>query len=76
LTELFYGQAVIQFPKPIEIMKKLITMEIDEESGHITLDYFASSGTTAHAVINLNRQDGGRRKYMLVEMADYFETVL
>ncbi len=42
----------------------------------IILDYFAGSGTTAHAVINLNREDDGRRKYILVEMADYFDTVL
>lgn len=40
------------------------------------LDFFAGSGTTAHAVINLNREDGGRRKFILVEMADYFDTVL
>lgn len=40
------------------------------------LDYFAGSGTTGHAVINLNREDGGRRKFILVEMADYFDTVL
>ena len=42
----------------------------------IILDYFAGSGTTGHAVINLNREDGGRRKFILVEMADYFDTVL
>ncbi len=42
----------------------------------IVLDSFAGSGTTGHAVINLNRQDGGKRKYILVEMASYFETVL
>ncbi len=42
----------------------------------IVLDHFAGSGTTGHAVINLNRKDGGRRKFILVEMADYFDTVL
>ena len=42
----------------------------------LVVDFFAGSGTTAHAVINLNREDGGRRKYILVEMGDYFETVL
>jgi adenine-specific DNA-methyltransferase len=42
----------------------------------LILDFFAGSGTTAHAVINLNREDGGRRKYILVEMADYFHTVI
>lgn len=42
----------------------------------VTLDYFAGSGTTGHAVINLNRGDGGRRKFILVEMGEYFDTVL
>ena len=40
------------------------------------LDFFAGSGTTGHAVINLNREDGGDRKYILVEMGEYFDTVL
>ena len=39
-------------------------------------DFFAGSGTTGHAVINLNREDGGERKYILVELGDYFDTVL
>ena len=42
----------------------------------LALDYFAGSGTTGHAVINLNREDGGRRKFILVEMGEYFDTVL
>ncbi|MGI9255809.1 MAG: site-specific DNA-methyltransferase, partial [Salinispira sp.] len=40
------------------------------------LDYFAGSGTTGHAVVNLNREDGGKRKYIMVEMGNYFDTVL
>lgn len=40
------------------------------------MDYFAGSGTTDHAVINLNRQDQGQRKYILVEQGEYFDTVL
>ena len=40
------------------------------------MDFFAGSGATGHAVINLNREDGGRRKFILVEMAQYFDTVL
>ena len=40
------------------------------------LDFFAGSGTTGHAVINLNREDGGQRKFILVEVGDYFDTVL
>jgi len=46
------------------------------ERSDLILDFFAGSGTTGHAVINLNREDGGRRKFILVEMADYFDTVL
>ncbi|MEW6448795.1 MAG: site-specific DNA-methyltransferase [Bacillota bacterium] len=42
----------------------------------VILDFFAGSGTTGHAVINLNREDGGRRKFILVEMGEYFDTVL
>jgi adenine-specific DNA-methyltransferase len=42
----------------------------------LVLDHFAGSGTTGHAVINLNREDGGRRRFILVEMGDYFDTVL
>ena len=42
----------------------------------ILLDYFAGSGTTGHATINLNREDGGQRKYILVEMGEHFEDVL
>ena len=40
------------------------------------MDYFGGSGTTGHAVINLNREDCGKRKYILVEMGNYFDTVL
>ena len=40
------------------------------------LDFFAGSGTTGHAVINLNREDGGDRKYILIEMGEHFDTVL
>lgn len=42
----------------------------------MVLDFFGGSGTTAHAVMNLNRADGGRRKYILVEMGEHFNTVI
>ena len=45
-------------------------------TGATTLDFFAGSGTTGHAIINLNHEDDGRRKYILVEMGEYFDTVL
>ncbi len=46
------------------------------ESDSLVLDYFAGSGTTGHAVINLNRADGGRRRFIMVELGDHFDTVL
>lgn len=51
-------------------------MHIISNSSDLVLDYFAGSGTTGHAVINLNRLDNGKRKYILVEQGEYFDTVL
>ncbi|MBN2703183.1 MAG: site-specific DNA-methyltransferase [Pontiellaceae bacterium] len=62
------------FPKPTGLLKKVL--QIGSNSEGLILDYFSGSGTTGHAVINLNREDGGKRKYILVEMGDYFDTVL
>ncbi|MEA3486702.1 MAG: site-specific DNA-methyltransferase, partial [Thermodesulfobacteriota bacterium] len=62
------------FAKPVALIKYLIKI-INFRDSYI-LDYFAGSGTTGHAVININREDGGKRKYILVEMGDYFDTVL
>ena len=83
-----YGTKVIQsilgekqakyfsYPKSIHTVTEIISAQIGEDIKPIILDYFAGSGTTAHAVINLNREDDGKRKYILVEQAEYFNTVL
>lgn len=60
--------------KSVKFLQEIISLA--KETNSFILDYFAGSGTTAHAVINLNREDGGKRKYILVEVADYFDTVL
>lgn len=60
--------------KPIALLKKVFTVADTEDA--LILDYFAGSGASGHAVINLNREDGGQRKFILVEMGDYFDTVL
>ncbi len=67
----------LEFPycHPTSLYEELINASSMNGNG-LTLDYFAGSGTTAHAVINLNREDGGNRKYLLIEMGDYFHTVL
>lgn len=63
------------FPKSVfTVSDSLIAAGMDETD--TTLDYFAGSGTTAHAVINLNREDGGSRRFVLVEQGEYFDTVL
>lgn len=64
------------YPKSIfTVMDSLIAGTNNSIDG-IILDFFAGSGTTGHAVINLNREDGGQRKFILVEMGEYFDTVL
>jgi len=56
-------------PKPTDLIERVLQIASDKNS--IILDSFAGSGTTAHAVLNLNKQDGGNRKFILVEMEDY-----
>jgi len=66
----------VEFPycHPVSLYEKLLGAGVSSHG--VVLDYFAGSGTTAHAVINHNREDNGSRKYILVEMGDYFNTVL
>ena len=61
------------FPKPPELITYFLQMITKEDD--IILDSFAGSGTTAHAVLNLNAADGGNRKFILVEMMDYAESI-
>lgn len=61
------------YPKPVSLIKHLLSISTDKES--IILDSFAGSGTTAHAVLNLNKKDGGNRKFILVEMEDYADNI-
>jgi adenine-specific DNA-methyltransferase len=75
LGDIMGSTKLFSFPKSVYAVEESI--RVCKTSSHdLVLDFFAGSGTTGHAVINLNRQDGDRRKYLLVEMADYFETVM
>ena len=77
LLESIMGNAgVFSYPKSIHTVTRAIESKAHSPSDAIILDYFAGSGTTAHAVINLNREDGGNRKFILVEMGEYFDSVL
>ncbi len=69
LQEIFNGEKVFNNPKPVELIRHIIKQSSGENA--IILDSFAGSGTTAHAVLDLNKEDGGNRKFILVEMEDY-----
>jgi len=64
---------VFKTPKPTKFINKILKVSLGQ--GDIILDSFAGSGTTAHAVLNLNKLDGGTRKFILVEMEDYADTI-
>ena len=61
------------FPKPTALIQYLLGFYCEEDS--IVLDSFAGSGTTAHAVLNMNKADGGNRQFIIVEMMDYAEDI-
>jgi adenine-specific DNA-methyltransferase len=72
LAQIFAGK-VFNNPKPSSLIYRVLEHITGKDS--IILDSFAGSGTTAHAVLNLNKQDGGNRNFILVEMEDYAETI-
>lgn len=74
LKEIFQGKDVFDFPKPKYLIQKLITI-LDYEDRDIILDSFSGSGSTAHAVLALNKEDGGNRKFILVECEDYADSI-
>lgn len=76
LKNLFGKGSLFSYPKSIHTVRVCIDACTHNSPNAIILDYFAGSGTTGHAVINLNREDGGRRKFLLVEMGKHFDTVL
>ncbi len=72
-NELRNLKVVFDTPKPSTLIERILQLSTDKNS--IVLDSFAGSGTTAHAVINLNAADGGTRKFILIELNDYAETI-
>ena len=68
-----YEDVPFSTPKPVRLIKHILRLITDKSS--IILDSFAGSGTTAHAVLDLNKEDGGNRKFILVEMEDYADKI-
>jgi len=62
-----------EFPKPSELIAEILSFATDKDS--IVLDSFAGSGTTAHAVLALNKADGGNRRFVLIECEDYVDSI-
>ena len=75
LLKKLFGKSPFKYPKSLFAVMDSVYVSGASEPKTTTLDYFAGSGTTAHAVINLNRDDGGQRKFVLVEQGEYFDTV-
>ncbi|CAA9892108.1 Type III restriction-modification system methylation subunit [Candidatus Methylobacter favarea] len=68
--------APASYPKSLYTVRDCVHAALNGSTKSAVLDYFAGSGTTGHAVIKLNREDNGQRKYVLVEQGEYFDTVL
>jgi adenine-specific DNA-methyltransferase len=75
IREIFGDISVFDTPKSVELIKKILHLAIEPKEGDIILDSFAGSGTTGQAVLELNQEDGGNRKFILVEMEDYAESL-
>ena len=65
-----FASRPFDFPKPSGLIKRLLLTSVRSQKDSIILDFFAGSGTTAHAVMQLNREDGGNRKYICVQLPE------
>ena len=68
IVELFDGKAVFETPKPVELIRHILSMTLGENV--TVLDFFGGSSTTAHAVMQKNAEDGGNRKFILVQLPE------
>ena len=68
-----FGNKPFDTPKPLALVQWIISLYDSEDT--IVLDSFSGSGTTAHAVLNVNKTDGGNRKFIMIEMMDYAEEI-
>ncbi len=75
LKDIFNGEKVFSYPKSLFSVKDTIDIITERGGNDIVLDFFSGSGTTAHAVIELNQEDNGRRQFILCEQMDYIEKV-
>ncbi len=73
IKKIFEGAIPFDTPKPVRLIERILQIATSEDS--IVLDSFAGSATTAHATLQLNKKDGGNRKFVLIELMDYAESL-
>lgn len=73
LRHLFDREVPFDTPKPTQLIKRILQIATAPSGGDLILDFFAGSGTTAHAVLDLNREDGGDRRFILVQLPERIE---
>lgn len=69
-TSILFGSKIFYFPKPVNLIKHFIQMSTTLDKDAFILDFFAGSATTAHAVLDLNKEDGGNRKFIMVQLPE------
>ena len=70
ITDIFDGKKIFDYPKPVSLLHYLANFFIERDKGSIILDFFSGSATTAHAVMQLNAEDGGNRKFIMVQLPE------
>lgn len=73
ISDIFDGQKIFDYPKPVSLLRYLINFFIESDKESIILDFFSGSATTAHAVMQLNAEDGGNRKFIMVQLPEETE---
>lgn len=70
-----FGSKIFDTPKPTMLVEMMLKLSTKAEKGHIILDFFAGSASTAHAVFDLNKKDGGNRKFIMVQLPEKSDTL-
>ena len=73
LLSIFNGKTTFDTPKPTRLIERILQIATDSDS--VVLDSFAGSGTTAHALLKFNKENGGNRQFIVIEMMDYADSI-
>ena len=73
ITDIFDGKKIFDYPKPVSLLHYLTNFFIEGDKGPTILDFFSGSATTAHSVMQLNAEDGGNRKFIMVQLPEKTE---